>query len=71
MKFIISGLVLLVGVLTVTTISSAKVEYTKKEKKACVTCHVSAKSKELNATGQYYKDHNHSLEGFKPKDEKK
>lgn len=34
--------------------SYAKPEYTKKEKKPCVTCHVSAKSKELNDTGKCY-----------------
>lgn len=56
------------GVLTISTISSAKVEYTKKEKKACVYCHVTAKSKELNDAGKYYKEHNNSLEGYKPKE---
>ena len=67
MKFVIPGLVLLLGVLVNSTTSSAKPEYTKKEKKACTFCHVSAKSKDLNDTGQYYKDHNHSLEGYQPK----
>jgi len=68
MKVFISSLVLLMGVLTVSTISSAKVDYTKKEKKACVYCHVTAKSKELNDAGKYYKEHNLSLEGYKPKE---
>jgi hypothetical protein len=68
MKFAIPGLVLFVGVLVNSTVSTAKPEYTKKEKKACTFCHVSAKSKDLNDTGQYYKDHDHSLEGYKPKD---
>jgi hypothetical protein len=68
MKFAIPGLVLLLGVLVNSTISSAKPEYSKKEKKGCTFCHVSAKSKDLNDTGQYYKDHDHSLEGYKPKD---
>ncbi len=71
MKFAIPALVLLVGVLVNASISSAKPEYTKKEKKGCTFCHVSAKSKELNEAGQYYRDHGHSLEGYKPKDEKK
>ena len=35
----------------------AKPEYSKVEKKGCVTCHVSAKSKDLNDTGKYYKEH--------------
>ena len=67
MKFAIPGLVLLLGALVNSTVSSAKPEYTKKEKKACTFCHVSAKSKDLNDAGQYYKDHDHSLEGYKPK----
>jgi hypothetical protein len=37
--------------------AEAKPEYSKKEKATCVTCHVSAKSKELNDTGKYYKEH--------------
>lgn len=33
----------------------AKPEYTKTEKKPCVTCHVTAKSKDLNKVGECYK----------------
>ncbi len=32
----------------------AKVEYTKKEKTGCLTCHVSAKKKDLNEVGACY-----------------
>lgn len=35
--------------------ADAKPEFAKTEKKGCTTCHVSAKSKELNDTGKYYK----------------
>ena len=35
-------------------VSFGKAEYTKKEKKSCVTCHVTAKSKELNDVGKCY-----------------
>ena len=42
-----------------------KPEYAKKEGKACTFCHPAGKFKELTAAGQYYKDHNHSLEGYK------
>ena len=35
----------------------AKPEYSKTEKKPCTACHVSNKSKELNDTGKYYKEH--------------
>lgn len=47
----------------------AKPEYAKKEKQSCKYCHSSAKPNkdDLSAAGKYYKDHNHSLEGYKPK----
>jgi hypothetical protein len=67
MKYAIPMLVLLAGVLVSSTLSYAKPEYTKKEKKGCTYCHVTAKSKELNDAGKYYKDHDHSLEGYQPK----
>ncbi len=67
MKFAIPAFVLLLGALVGSTLSYAKPEYTKKEKKACTYCHVSAKSKELNDAGKYYKEHDHSLEGYQPK----
>ena len=42
-----------------------KAEYAKKEGKACTFCHPPGKFKELTDAGKYYKDHNHSLEGYK------
>lgn len=45
--------------------SLGKAEYAKKEAKACTVCHPAGKFKELTEAGQYYKDHNHSLEGYK------
>ena len=42
-----------------------KAEYSKKEGKPCAFCHPGGKVKELTPAGQYYKDHNHSLEGYK------
>ena len=45
--------------------STAKPEYAKKEGKKCVDCHVgSPASKKFTAMGQYYKDHNHCLDGY-------
>ena len=70
MKIVLPAFVLFLGGLVCSTLSYAKPEYTKKEKKACTYCHVTAKSKELNEAGKYYKDHNHSLEGYVPKTEK-
>jgi hypothetical protein len=67
MKFVIPVFVLCLGIVANSTLSYARPEYTKKEKKACTFCHVTAKSKELNDAGKYYKEHDHSLEGYQPK----
>jgi hypothetical protein len=50
---------------TVLTLATAKPEYAKKEGKSCTFCHVKMGSKELNDAGKYYKEHDHSLEGYK------
>jgi hypothetical protein len=42
-----------------------KPEYAKKEGKSCTFCHPAGKTKELTPAGQYYKDHDHPLEGDK------
>ncbi len=48
------------------TLTTAKPQYAKKEGKKCVDCHEGGNPKnKLTAMGQYYKDHNHSLEGYK------
>lgn len=52
------------------SLAQAKPEYAKKEHKACTFCHVKMGSKELNDTGKYYKEHDHSLEGYKAEDKK-
>ncbi len=64
-KFAIPALVLTFGLTFSTTSSFAKVEYSKKEGKGCTFCHVKAGSKDLNDAGKYYKDHDHSLQGYK------
>jgi hypothetical protein len=51
-------------------LATAKPEYAKKEGKNCVFCHVKMGSKELNDAGKYYKEHNHSLEGYKAPEKK-
>jgi hypothetical protein len=53
-KFIVPTAVLGIGFLLVSVPSFGKIEYSKKEKTSCVTCHVSAKSKDLNAVGKCY-----------------
>ena len=42
--------------LATSTLSFATQDIAKKEKKPCTTCHTSAKSKDLNSTGKYYKE---------------
>jgi hypothetical protein len=59
-------LALFVGV----SMGPGKAEYGKKEGKACTFCHPPGKFKELSEAGKYYKEHNHSLEGYKPSEEK-
>jgi len=38
------------------SLMQAKPEYTKKEKKSCVTCHTKTGSKELNKVGKCYEE---------------
>ncbi len=52
------------------SLANAKPEYAKKEKKSCTFCHVKPGSKELTDAGKYYKEHNHSLEGYKEPEKK-
>jgi hypothetical protein len=48
------------------TPSYAKPEYAKTEGKACTFCHVTAGKPDLNAAGDYYAAHDHSLKGYAP-----
>jgi hypothetical protein len=68
LKFVLPAVILGAGFLALTTeVSYAKPEYTKAEKKACTFCHVDVKTKpkEFTDAGAYYKEHNHSLDGYK------
>ncbi len=67
LKFAVPALVIALGLTISMSTSFAKPEYAKKEKKACTFCHVKPGSKELTDAGKYYKDHNHSLEGYQEK----
>jgi hypothetical protein len=42
------------------------VGFAKTEGKACGYCHVTAGKPELNAAGNYYAAHDHSLKGYAP-----
>lgn len=70
MKFAVPAMILAFGMVA-STVSYGKPEDTKKTKKACAYCHVTAKSKELNETGKcYQKNEKKTLEGC-PEPEKK
>ena len=63
------ALVMLGGFILV-SMGMGKAEYSKKEGKPCTFCHPSGKFKELTDAGKYYKEHNHSLEGYKAEEKK-
>jgi hypothetical protein len=68
MKLVVPAFVLATGLLINSSMSYAKPEDTKATKKACTFCHKTAKGgKDLTEAGQYYKDHNKSLEGYTAK----
>jgi hypothetical protein len=65
-KYVLPAAILLAGFVVSSTSSYAKPEFTKATKKPCTFCHVDAKAKpkELTEAGKYFKEHNHSLEGY-------
>jgi len=65
MKLIHITLLIILAAFIAVPFSLGKAEYAKKEGQACTFCHPPGKFKELTDAGQYYKDHNHSLEGYK------
>lgn len=46
-------------------LGNARPQYAKDTGKKCVDCHVNGNPKELTEMGKYYRDHNHSLKGYK------
>ncbi len=54
LKLVVPAIILLGGLVVPSTVSFGKPEYAKKEKTGCVTCHVKAGSKDLNAIGKCY-----------------
>jgi hypothetical protein len=69
LKYAVPLFIFVGGLISTTALSYGKAEYTKKEKKACVFCHVKATSKELNEAGKYYKEKK-SLEGYQAAEKK-
>jgi hypothetical protein len=70
MKTVRSLLLLSLAVFIAASLSMGTVAYSKKESKGCNYCHPPGKYKELNDAGKYYKDHNHSLQGYKAEEKK-
>jgi hypothetical protein len=65
LKTVIPVGVLSAGLLwAIVTPSYAKPEYAKTEGKACTYCHVTEGKPDLNAAGDYYAAHDHSLKGY-------
>jgi len=69
-KMIRPLLLLTLAAFIAVSMGMSKAEYGKKEGKPCTFCHPPGKFKELTDAGKYFKEHNHSLEGYKA-DEKK
>jgi len=65
MKNVLGILVIAAFCAVIAPLGHAKPEYAKKEGKKCVDCHVKGNPKELTDMGKYYKEHNHTLEGYK------
>ena len=65
MKKVLGILIIAACCAVIVPLGHAKPEYAKKEGKKCVDCHVKGNPKELTEMGKYYKEHNHSLEGYK------
>jgi hypothetical protein len=59
------------AVVIATSLGMTKPAYSKKEGKGCTFCHPAGKFKELTDAGKYYKEHDHSLEGYKASEEEK
>ena len=64
-----SAMVLVAGMLAIGAKPvAANPDWTKKERKQCVYCHVGAwDSGKYTEAGQYYKDHEFSFKGYVPK----
>ena len=73
LKLLIPAGILISSLILTTSLSVAKPEYTKKEKKSCTYCHAKQSAdkaemaKNLNDVGTCYKDNEHSLAKCAPK----
>jgi hypothetical protein len=70
MRIVRSLLLLALAAFIAVSMGMSKAEYSKKEGKPCTYCHPPGKYKELTDAGKYYKEHDHSLQGYKAGDKK-
>jgi hypothetical protein len=70
MEIVRYALLTIIAFIMTLSLGLSKAEYAKKESKPCTFCHPAGKMKELTDAGKYYKDHNHSLEGYKAEEKK-
>jgi len=67
LKTAVPAIILIAGLLLANARPSyANAKYAKTEGKSCTYCHVTASKPDLNAAGQYYAGHDHSLKGYVP-----
>jgi hypothetical protein len=69
LKLAVPAGILMAGFMLCTTASYGTQEISKKEKKGCVTCHVTPGKKDLNTTGKCYKE-SKALDKCAPADKK-
>ena len=65
MRLIRTLFLLTIALFIAASLGMGTADYAKKEGKVCTFCHPAGKFKELTDAGKYYKEHNHSLEGYK------
>lgn len=70
MNLIRSTLLMTLALFIAVSLGMSTAQHAKKEGKTCTYCHPAGKFKELNETGKYYKEHNHSFEGYKAPEKK-
>jgi hypothetical protein len=62
-KFVLPAIIVFVAFVLTSPVSYGTIEYGKKEKKPCTTCHIKVGEKELNDAGKYY-EKKKTLEGY-------
>ena len=65
MKLIKTGFLVIFAVVVAIAVGLGQSRVRKERRQGLHVCHPTGKFKELTPAGQYYKDHNHSLEGYK------